>query len=202
MNKKILIISLIIVFLIIITITSVLIIKSTSKTKTPAPTPVPTPIPTPVPTPIPTPVPTPIPTPVPTPIPTPVPTPIPTPVPTPVPGKSQTFNIQNYYWFDDPPNSRLIFTKSGTIKSFTGNLSISTTNTEFGIDIGLLIVRGDDTVYSNYFLIYFPPNLFSDENIQLDVVDEDISVQQGDELFIGSIQDSVKVSGTITVNFI
>jgi hypothetical protein len=176
MNKKILIISLIIVLLIIITIASVLIIKYQSTSKTITPGPAPT--------------------------------------PTPVPVKSQTFNIQNYSFggvTDTTNNSRLIFTKSGTIKSFTSNLSISTNTTtyNFGTNLEYIITsRGENNKppLISAGVVYFPPNPKSSINTQLDIVEKDLSVQQGDELIIGNLlygnATSGTLNGTVTVNFI
>ena len=163
-------------------------------------------MPTSKPNPNPNPTPGPGPAPGPGPGPAPTPGPGPAPTPTPVPGKSQTFNIQDYFFgIFDPDRIRQIFTKSGTIESFTSNLSIST-NTEtynVGTKIGFFIIRREvkPTKLIPAGEVNFPPNPYLSINTQI-ALGEYISVQQGDELFIGGFDTIGQVSGTITVNFI
>jgi hypothetical protein len=128
-------------------------------------------------------------------------------VPNPGSGTSQTFNIQG--WFGGPRHPddfNLIFTKSGRIKSFTSNLSISPTHTltyNVGTTIEYVIYnsRTNKKIYTGS-TVYFPP--FTQSLTENRDADEDISVEQGDVLLIDGVERMAigVISGTVTVNFI
>ena len=181
MNKKILIIA----FLMIITITSVLIIKSTSKTKTPAPPTFPPTMP-------------------PTMPPTFPPTMPPTMPPTfpPTPSPNQTFTLTNYAFTPTFVNViKLKFARSGKIKSFTSNILISTDTTSYrnGTTLVFTVYRGDTLKYLDSFAVHFPANTQSSNETKYAV--QDITVQEGDLFYIAGNGTSGTLNGTVTVNF-
>jgi hypothetical protein len=116
----------------------------------------------------------------------------------------QVFTFTNYEFEDNAINKiKLEFARSGKIKSFTNDLSISTDTITYrtGTTLGLIIYRGDTIIYGDIDALYFPPNSQSNEN-KIRYTQQDITVQEGDFFYIFGVQTSGTLNGTVTVNFI
>ena len=118
------------------------------------------------------------------------------------------FTFTNYaFIYNSPgPNELYQFTKSGKIKSFTNDLSISTDTTSYktGTTLVLAIFR-DNTftqqIYRDSRAVYFPPNSQSPQH-KTYTPTTDITVQEGDFFYIFGNSTSGALNGTVTVNFI
>ena len=118
------------------------------------------------------------------------------------------FTFTNYAFIPSllGPNERHQFTKSGKIKSFTNDLSISTDTTSYktGTTLVLAIFR-DNTftqqIYRDSRAVYFPPNSQSPQH-KTYTPTTDITVQEGDFFYIFGNSTSGALNGTVTVNFI
>jgi hypothetical protein len=118
----------------------------------------------------------------------------------------QVFTFTNYAFIPSSsttPNELHQFTKSGKIKSFSNDLSISTDTTSYktGTTLVLAIFRGTTNIYTDGSAIYFLPNSQSDyKTIRYAI--KDITVQEGDYFYIVGNLTSGTLNGTVTVNFI
>jgi hypothetical protein len=115
------------------------------------------------------------------------------------------FTFTNYaFIYNSPgPNELYQFTKSGKIKSFSNDLSISTDTTSYktGTTLAFVIIRGTTNIYTDAGAVYFLPNSQSDYKT-IRYAQQDITVQEGDLFYIVGVQTAGTLNGTVTVNFI
>ena len=113
------------------------------------------------------------------------------------------YNLINYYFKPTTQDLNVIklkFDKSGKIKSFTSDLSISTSTTSYttGTTLIFLIIRGTNQIYLDNSALFFSANNQSQKKTTL----VDISVQEGDLFYVAGNGTSGTLNGTVTVNFI
>jgi hypothetical protein len=117
------------------------------------------------------------------------------------------FTFTNYAFIPSlpGPNERHQFTKSGKIKSFTNDLSISTDTTSYKTGTTLVLAIFRDTTFTRIYrdsrAVHFPPNSQSPRD-KTYTPTSDITVQEGDFFYIFGNQTSGTLNGTVTVNFI
>jgi hypothetical protein len=118
----------------------------------------------------------------------------------------QVFTFTNYAFIplSTSPNKLHQFTKSGKIKSFSNDLSISTDTTSYktGTTLDFFIIRDNPFTQQVYInALYFPPNSQSPRH-KTYTPTSDITVQEGDFFYIVGAFTSGTLNGTVTVNFI